>query len=653
MTDPKPNDLTRSMPVPVVARLRNLLTSRYGILYLFAGLYLMRGFVIRTALAVYSEAMLDVGLGTYLRIASVGVLLDLVACGWILLPAVLYLTVAPKRWLSSLPHRLMATGCLLIAVGVLFFGAASEWLFWEEFESRFNFIAVDYLIYTTEVVDNIVESYSVPLILLGVGVLTLLVGLIFSRLIRLSVWNPRTHWNRALPLAGFLIVPICGRLIVEWAGTSISDNRYANELAKNGEYSLVGAFFGNVLDYGENYESLPDQTVFKRVRELLSTPDSQFVSTDVHDLTRSVDPPGDFRPYNVVLVTIESLSADLVGAYGDDKGLTPKMDALAKDSLLFTNVFATGSRTVRGLEAISLSIPPTPGRSILKRPQHANLHTIGHVFREHGYKTQFAYGGYGYFDGMNTFFEHNGYEIVDRSDISAEQTRFSNAWGVCDEDLYACVVRECDKSDAEKKPFFIHVMTTSNHRPYTYPDVIDIPSGTGRYGAVKYSDHAIGSLIEEAKTKPWFSNTVFVFIADHCASSAGKRQLELQKHHIPMLIYAPGIVTPGVIEDLGSQVDLGPTLFSLLNMDVRAPFYGQDLLSPGNRRAYVGNYQCLGLFNGDRMVVLAPKREHSVYKVGEDNAQVETASDGPLLHDGISLYQSACSLYGSGLLELK
>ena len=164
---------------------------------------------------------------------------------------------------------------------------------------------------------------------------------------------------------------------------------------------------------------------------------------------------------------------------------------------------------------------------------------------------------------MNTFFGGNGFDIVDRgrgylfgdsftakrTNIKDNEIQFENAWGVCDEDIYKQVIKEADKSYSNKKPFFNFIMTTSNHRPYTYPNnKIDIPSGTGRNGAVKYTDFAIGEFINKIKNKPWYNNTVIVFMADHCASSAGKWELNVDKYHIPAIIYNLPNIEPSKIE---------------------------------------------------------------------------------------------------------
>ena len=183
------------------------------------------------------------------------------------------------------------------------------------------------------------------------------------------------------------------------------------------------------------------------------------------------------------LLSIESMGAEFLGAYGDPHGLTPHMDALARESLWFSNVYATGNRTVRGLEALALALPPTPGQSIVRRPHNEILFSLGSVFEDYGYGVMFAYGGYGYFDNMNAFFDANDYRSIDRRSIPAQDIEFENIWGVADEHLYDHVLREIDREKAAqpRRPVFVHIMTTSNHRPFTYPPGrIDIPSGTGR-----------------------------------------------------------------------------------------------------------------------------------------------------------------------------
>ena len=229
---------------------------------------------------------------------------------------------------------------------------------------------------------------------------------------------------------------------------------------------------------------------------------------------------------------------------------------------------------------------------------------------------------------------------------------FSNAWGVSDEDLYEWVLADADRQYAAKQPFYDFVMTTSNHRPYTYPeDRIDIPSGSGRDGAVKYTDYAIGRFIAAARQKPWFEDTIFVIVADHCASSAGKTELTVANYRIPMLVYAPGIVGPGTIDTLASQIDVAPTLFGMLGWSYESEFFGKDLfkVTQDEGRALIGTYQSIGLLDtANHLTVLEPgKRSESFEYDPRAGIQVAGSNIHSALTDTIAFYQSAADLYAA------
>jgi phosphoglycerol transferase MdoB-like AlkP superfamily enzyme len=197
-------------------------------------------------------------------------------------------------------------------------------------------------------------------------------------------------------------------------------------------------------------------------------------------------------------------------------------------------------------------------------------------------------------------------------------------------------------------------MTTSNHRPYTYPDGrIDIPSHTSRRGAVKYTDYAIGKFIREASKKPWFANTVFVIVADHCASSAGKTDLPVDKYHIPLLIYSPGNIAPGTMDRLMSQIDVGPTVLGLLNFSYVSNFYGFDMfqLEPGRERAFVSTYQSLGYIRQGELVILSPQAKAETFQLSPDNDVARAVADDRLTKEAIAWYECASYSFQNGLMK--
>nr|WP_286813618.1 MULTISPECIES: alkaline phosphatase family protein [unclassified Maribacter] len=653
-----------------------LFPKRFSLLKVFVIIFLSFSFLVRLSFLLWDFREVDSNVFNLIKTFVVGLFFDIGTVSYFTIPYLIYLIFFPVKWYGSLVDRIITFFGFSLGVLIIYFSFFGEFTFWDEFQRRYNFIAVDYLIYTYEVVKNINESYPLPIL---IGSLLVLVFLTVFSTIKLgflqSTFKNETLFKNKLfaALPWFVIVFICSFLITndqaEW-----SINRYNNELSKAGIYSFFAAFRNNELAYSEFYKTIPEKEAFEIIRSDFENKGETILYPNKNEILRTVintDSIKNEQKPNVIFICIESLSAKYLQTFGGDENITPTLDSLAQESLFFTNLFATGTRTVRGMEAITLSIPPTPGRSIVKRKNNTGLFTIGEVFKMKGYQRNFFYGGDGYFDNMNTYFGGNGFNIVDRgrgflldksitttrTNIEDDEVTFENAWGVCDEDIYAKVLKEADKAYKTGIPFFDFVMTTSNHKPYTYPeDKIDIPSGSGRNGAIKYTDYAIGEFLETAKTKPWFNNTVFVIMSDHCASSAGRWELDIQNYHIPGLIYNLPDSQPQKITKLSSQIDMFPTLFAQLGWDYESNLFGQNILNmkPEDERAFVGNYRKLGYLKNDKVMVLGDGETANFYQWNPmDNSLKVLPLDEVFLKTTISNYQVADYLYQNGGLELK
>jgi len=638
------------------ARWRSLLGNRFGGAVIFVVVFLSFSLVTRIALTSKAKEILgfDLSLGFAFLL---GFAFDLLTALLFSIPVILWLTVVPQRFFESRPHRVMVMVTAWFGIFLASFIMAAEWVFWHELSVRFNFVAVYYLVYTNEVVGNIWQSYPMPAILFGLAVLATGAWWLLLRTGWIDVWlGSKTPLSRRLVVAPILVLaPLAAVTLISQADIPELDNNNNREIAKNGAFSFFAAFRSMELDYGAFYRTMDEHQALLRARRLTGSEDRDFRSGNPRDFVHRVENPGPVRPFNVVQLTVESLSIHFLGAFTDPRGLTPHIDAVAKDGLLFARCFATGTRTTRGMEALTLSIPPTPGRSIIHRSGNSGLFTLGSVLRDHGYETVFLYGGYSYFDNMQAYFSSNGYRVVDRNSVEPDDVTHATAWGACDEDLYRWTIREADRVHAAGAPFHFFVMTTSNHRPYTYPDGrIDIPSGTGREGAVKYSDFAIGEFFREARTKPWFDNTLFVIVADHTASSAGKDELEVKRYRVPLILYAPALVEPGSVLTQCSQIDVAPTVLALLGMSYDSLFFGRNILGMKAKegRAYVANYQKLGQLRQKKVAVLRPDGSHSFYgcDLWAEDLKRSTAELPVLLEDTTAAYQAAYVLFSNGLL---
>ncbi|WP_026841599.1 LTA synthase family protein [Citrifermentans bremense] len=629
---------------------------RPGLIALVSITFLAVSTAIRLMLLAMTPKGAGLGAVLLLKAAATGFFFDLVTLSYALLPIALYLILLPRRVATHRSHAWFLRLLFTVYLGVLVFDACSEYLFFDEFGTRFNFIAVDYLVYTQEVIGNIRESYPLTPIFSGIGIVALA-----------GAWLLRKYLDRGINvtftgpyrrIGALLVLPaLLSYSLVHVSYSSISYNNFANELAGNGIYNLFAAFVNNELSFTRFYRTKPQAQVNSRLRTLVAERNNSFVNPSSERFTRSIRSEGKEQRLNLVVVVEESLSAEYLGAFGNKDNLTPNLDRLASQSLLFTNLYATGTRTVRGLEALTLSIPPLPGTSIVKRPNNSGFRSWGEILNAKGYESKYIYAGHGYFDNMNAFFSGNGYSIVDRADFAKDEVTFSNIWGVCDEDLFRKVIKEGSKSYAAKKPFFSMVMTTSNHRPFTYPaGRIDIAPKTGRKGGVKYADYAIGRLIAEASSLPWFKDTVFVIIADHCAGSAGKTDIPVKKYEIPMLVYSPAHVQPGRVEKLMSQIDVAPTVLGMMNMSYQSDFLGRDALKESGQepRAFISTYQKLGYLTENRLLVLGPQQYAAQYQVDRKSGEAKKqAVSDEFLGDMLAYYQGGDYLYQRRLNRLR
>ena len=653
----------------------------------FLALGLILGFIIRVVLIFHPLTVVDWGFGTWIKIFALGLLNDIAFLAIALVPAFIFYTFLTddkyrrpfglifwglfslltlyviffnditdeyggplprianallaflaicltikmfvpsvrKKWRTvSIYLVMMVYACCAIMISF------SEVVFWTEFGVRFNFIAVDYLVYTHEVIGNIVESYPIFWMVLA---MLIVAGAICALMVRGKDISESGigSWKRwAASLAVLAVWATCGGFFLNWGYRNLqSSNLYATQLQENGCWDFLEAFMSNELDYGQFYAMIPGDRAAALQKELcgMDGEGKRVVTDELSPIKK-----------NIVLITVESLSADYLSRYGSKSGITPNLDALLEKSLVFDNLFATGNRTVRGLEAVTLCIPPSSGESLVKRPQQGEFLSTGRILGKYGYKPSFIYGGDSYFDNMGTFFRNCGYSIVDKKDYVKDSIAFANIWGTSDEDSYREAILRFDESWKAGEPFFAHIMTISNHRPYTYPENRIEYDGNpmSRKAAVKYTDWAIGKFLADASSKPWFSETVFVIVADHCASSAGKTSLPLECYHIPALFYAPGFIEPGYVGKVCSQIDLMPTLFSLLHFSYESGFYGQDILAPGfKERAFMATYQDLGYYAGDVLTVLSPVRQIKQYDVVRKDGWVFEEKESTSVHEEV------------------
>jgi len=645
-------------------------TLRFSLLFHFMIWFLAVSVLLRIGLFIWQYDEVSWNVIHIFRTLATGVFFDIGTVVFVSCTAIFYYAVFPNRLIGSLLDKILVWFFTGLTVFILVFTFFAELTFWDEFKTRFNFIAVDYLIYTHEVVSNIQESYPLPVLIGGVLLITAAVLFLFYRrgAFNSTFSYVATAKTRIILLGSAIAVSLFYTTFISNYQAEWSSNRYNSEISKSGIYSFFAAFRNNQMKYDEFYTSIDNEKAFGIIKKKLERPNAKFVK-DGFSIHRTItDSVPSEEKKNVVFILVESLSGSFLKEFGNKQNITPFMDSLAQKSIFFNNLYATGTRTVRGMEAVTLCIPPTPGQSIVKRPENQNLYTICSVFKDRQYDCNFFYGGDGYFDNMNAYFGGNGFNVYDRgrgsvlsdaikttrNNIDDNEVTFENAWGICDEDIFNKMLKVADGQYKRNQPFFNFVMTTSNHRPFTYPSgKIDIPPGMSREGAVKYTDYALKQLFAKARTKPWFKNTVFVIIADHCASSAGKDEIDVANYHIPAFIINMQDAQNQKIDKLCSQIDLWPTLFSLFHWNYESNFFGLDVLDPQfEQRALMGTYRKLVLMKGQRVTVLSDQKKQAFYDWNkEDNSLKPSTIGNNFFEETISWYQTADYLFNNKSLK--
>lgn len=640
--------MPQSVPDQLRSTFRNVLRNqRLRLWWLLGALYLCVSTLTRIVLTGVAISQGQASLGNVPALMAVGLLFDVVTSLSLFAPFALYLLVVPARIYNSRWHRWLLTGALSLAVFGLIYLGAVEYFFFDEFNSRFNLVAVEYLIYPHEVFVNIWQSYPVAKVMLATFALTA-VAVWLMRKSLLGAHVPRGAWrSRLATLVVFAAVIALTQTTLNVTTGRYSENRVVNELAMNGVYSFFSAALNSELDYHNYYLTMPRDEAGQRLRKMLAARDATFYP-DTDHIERHVVGDAPPRRLHVVVLLEESLGAEFVGAYGDKRGLTPVLDDLAKQSMLFTRAYATGTRTVRGMEAVSASFPPVPGESIVKRPHNEGMFNWSTVMAKNGYVPTFIYGGFGTFDNMNYFFGTNGYRVIDRTDMESPQ--FANIWGVSDEDLFRHAVRVFDDQHTRYEKIYSVVMTTSNHKPYTFPAGVEgVPvKGGGRDAGVRYADYAIGRFIELAKTRPWFDDTLFVIVADHGARVYGREDIPIRTYEIPLMLYSPKNIKPGRVDTLTSQIDVAPTVLGILDFDYDSTFFGIDVLTdsrPG-RLIPLNHNRDIALFDGRNLIEIGFRKTSAQYVYDPaTHIQTPVAVDPERTKDAIAIFQQAYELY--------
>ncbi|NOR29100.1 MAG: sulfatase-like hydrolase/transferase [Lutibacter sp.] len=567
----------------------------------------------------------------YWLIFPIGLRMDIILLSYIAVIPTVLIVLIPDKFLVKLDWIIRYFLISFLFLILLMELATPSFLI--QYDTRPNRLFIEYLIYPKEVFTMLIKGFW-GILLVSTIVLSFFGYLLVKKSKQVFKIVPASSYKFKLllsPLVFFLLFfglrsSLTSKRPINSSDAVFSSDQFTNSVALNSLYTV--GFALNSLKSEEDmikmYGKLPIKEAFDRVKKYMTTSNEEFKNEEIPLLhfqksTHQID-----KPYNLVIFLQESIGAEYVGVLGG-LPLTPNFDALSKEGMLFTNLYATGTRSVRGIEAVTTGFLPTPSRSVVKLGKSQNgFFTLADALKRKGYETSFIYGGSANFDNMASFFNGNGFdEIIDEGDYKKNEYDFKGTWGVSDESLVK-KGNELYKSYGEK-PFFSLMFSSSNHEPFEFPDdkieLFDKKKNTVN-NAIKYADFAIGEFFKMAKKEAYYKNTVFIIIADHNTRTWGKDIIPVNKFHIPALIIAPNLDGKLNYEKLCSQLDMPPTLLDLMGMDMETPMIGRNLFKlhdsiPG--RAIMQFYSTNAFRNGDDLVVLQSGKKAIQFKVSKDD----------------------------------
>jgi phosphoglycerol transferase MdoB-like AlkP superfamily enzyme len=526
-----------------------------------------------------------------------GLKIDLSTLGYLLiLPGIVHpllmLSKFQSTWLSALRAMFF-----FIFMAVLFFELATP-AFINEYGFRPNRLFIEYLAYPDEVMKMLFNGHLLTIVVLCslMMVSSPFIWRTVGKLTRtkkpIIAVTPSSSSLSFIIL--FIVLFLCARGTVGHRPINpsfvyFSTDPLINSLTLNSIYSVAHAYkqFGNEKYASKLYGTMATEQVIKLVRQETGL-NTQVFNNNAQPSFSARAPVYQGKPKNLVIILEESLGAQFVSSLGG-LPLTPEIDKLNTEGWAFKNLYATGTRSVRGIEAVITGFTPTPARAVVKldKSQHG-FFTIASLLERNNYTTQFIYGGESHFDNMKGFFLGNGFsDIVDFNKIQTPQ--FFGSWGASDEDLFNQADIELSKLHKGDKPFLSFIFSSSNHDPFEIPSgkITPLAYSTAqlamydskellRHQAIQYADYALGKFIDQAKKQPYWQDTIFIIVADHDARALGNDLVPIKNFHIPGVILNSGNKHLSD-ERIVSQIDLAPTLLSLMGVTNDSPMIGRDL----------------------------------------------------------------------------
>ena len=548
-----------------------------------------------------------------------GLRMDTIVTSILLLLPLILLTFSPKVLQRFV--ELFLKYYFLVILSFLIYIENATFPFIAQYDVRPNYLFVEYLEYPQEVFGMIFAEYKLELFIAFTMIAIFIFFFNKKSKMKLDIIFSLSYLKRVALFIPLLIVLFIGvRSSFGHRPANISDamystNRTLNEITKNSLYSIVYAIYTNRVHGGDKlvkqYGKMKLNEAYSRVEKSLNLLHLDDKNSPLSRLEKTHFKHNNSK--NLVIFVQESLGYQFVEAVGGEKGITPNLNRLAKEGVLFTDLYSNGTRSVRGLAGLSSGNYSVPGKGVLKRNKsQSDYFTVAQLLKPYGYKSLFIYGGESRFDNMKSWYLGNGFDnIIDEEKF--ENPSFVGTWGVCDEEVTQRANKEFKKMYSKGEKFVTVMFSTSNHSPFDFPegkiDLIENVEKKSVKNAIKYADFSIGAFIDQARKEEYYKDTIFVIASDHNVRVYGKDMVPVDMFHIPGLILGEGI-KPMVYDKIATQPDMLATALDLIGLDLSYPIMGHSIFSDEKKDISLMQFHnSYALREGNTIAIIRPGKE--------------------------------------------
>jgi len=550
-----------------------------------------------------------------LKAFLMGIRFDVVICGYIMLLPALILSVLEIANIKIRSVHTILFYWVLVFFTLSFAICAADIPYFNQFFSRFSMGAFEWLDSPLFVLHMVAEEpkyflFAIPWVLLVV---------VFYKRLK-SIFEVKQESNTiiwpykvvvSIVFLGIIFIGVRGRIEnkspIRIGTAYFSNHAFLNQLGLNPVYTLLNSYVSSISSANKKVNLIEETTAVKNVQAYLNVTKILKHSP----IARNIQPKGLPNKKNVIVIMMESMSASHMSRHGSGKNVTPFLDSLANQSYYFENLYSAGKHTHNGIFSTLFSFPALYKQHILKNIN--SYHGMASVLKKNGYSTTYFTTHDGQFDNVEGFLRANDFENV--NDVSAYPSEeVKTTFGVPDDFMFRFSIPKINTLNKSGKPFFVSLMTTSDHGPFYIPPYFTPKSKKGRVRSVEYADWSLKQFFELAKKQEWFQETLFVLVADHGLALTAAYDISLDYHHSPGIIYNPDILgAPKSFHNIAGQIDIFPTIMGVLNIPYVNNTLGIDLLRETKPFTIINDDDKVAVLDNNYLMILNDRNEKKLY----------------------------------------